>query len=181
MCWRNGDPNNLERVFNQAQHLLGTFDLLLTMLEYVYIYIYMEPDEDSFEFPHEECFLYLDENEEPEYPVEQQQENQGPPQLTDDEISQLDHEASLEELVRLGNMGVISEYPFPNRDAMVLDTRLVSLIADSENSSGEGEPGLWLVNFVVVTQQMNRLSHQRPVSGPSICFLCWRWYNNSVC
>ncbi len=85
----------------------------------------MEPDEDSFEFPHEECFLYLDENEEPEYPVEQQQENQGPPQLTDDEISQLDHEASLEELVRLGNMGVISEYPFPNGDEMVLDTRLV--------------------------------------------------------
>ena len=59
------------------------------------------------------------------YPAEHQQENEGPPQLSDDEVALLDHEASLEELVRLSNMGVISEYPFQCDNEMALDTRLV--------------------------------------------------------
>ena len=88
----------------------------------------VEPDEDSFEFPHEECFLHLEEHLGAEYDdddecsfSEQQQENEGPPKLTEDELAQLDHDASLEELVRLSNMGVISEYGYKTRDEMVLD------------------------------------------------------------
>ena len=38
-------------------------------------------------------------------------ENEGPPQLNDNEVAQMDHEASLKELVRLSNMDVINEYP----------------------------------------------------------------------
>ena len=55
----------------------------------------------------------------------EQQESEGPPKLTEDELAQLDHDASLEELVRLSNMGVISEYGCKTGDEMVLDTRLV--------------------------------------------------------
>ena len=51
--------------------------------------------------------------------------NEGPPKLTEEELAQLEHDASLEELVRLSNMGVISEYGHKTGDEMVLDTRLV--------------------------------------------------------
>ena len=93
----------------------------------------MEPDEDGFGVPHEECFLHLEddhgagyhEDDDEFFSSEQQQENQGPPKLTDEELAQLDHEASLEELVRLSNMGVISEYGNKTGEEMVLDTRLV--------------------------------------------------------
>jgi len=77
----------------------------------------VEPDEDGVEMPGEECFLYPDENEEPDLAFQQQMENHGPPQLSNDEIAQLD-QASLEELVRLSNL-------VPNGDEMILDTRLV--------------------------------------------------------
>ena len=52
------------------------------------------------------------------------QKNDGPPKLTDEELAQLDHDASLEELVRLSNMGVISEYGNKTGEEMVFDTRL---------------------------------------------------------
>ena len=94
--------------------------------------VYVEPDEDSFEFPHEECFLHLEDDLGAGYDdgdefsfSEQQKENDGPPKLTDEELAQLDHDASLEELVRLSNMGVISEYGDRAGEEMVLDTRLV--------------------------------------------------------
>ena len=89
--------------------------------------VYVEPDEDGFEVPHEECFLHLNDDgyDDEEDVSELQLESQGPPELTDDEIAQLDREASLEELVRLGNIGVISEYSDVSGDEMILDTRLV--------------------------------------------------------
>ncbi len=92
--------------------------------------VYVEPDEDNFEVPHEECFLHLEEHlgagfDDDEFSLSEQQENEGPPKLTEDELAQLDHDASLEELVRLSNMGVISEYGPKTGDEMVLDTRLV--------------------------------------------------------
>ena len=88
--------------------------------------MYVEPDEDNFESPHEECFLYLDGDDAGSNNIsERQQENEGPPQLGDEEVAQLDHEASLEELDRLSTMGVISEHPFLDGSEMVLDTRLV--------------------------------------------------------
>ena len=69
----------------------------------------MWPDKDNAESPHEECLSCLDEDgEEFDWSSERQQANQGPPESRDDEVVQLDHETSLEELVRLGNMGVIS-------------------------------------------------------------------------
>ena len=88
----------------------------------------VEPDDDSFEFPHEECFLHLDLDAgfgDDECLFSEQQQSEGPPKLTEDELAQLDHDASLEELVRLSNMGVISEYGCKTGDEMVLDTRLV--------------------------------------------------------
>ena len=94
--------------------------------------VYVEPDEDSFEFPHEECFLHLEDefgagynDDYDECSFSEQQENDGPPKLTDEELAQLDHDASLEELVRLSNMGVISEYGNKTGEEMVPDTRLV--------------------------------------------------------
>lgn len=89
--------------------------------------VYVEPDEDGFEVPHEECFLHLNDDgyDDEEDASELQLESQGPPELTDDEIAQLDREASLEELVRLGNIGVISEYSDVSGDELILDTRLV--------------------------------------------------------
>ena len=71
--------------------------------------VYVEPDEDGFEVPHEECFLHLNDDgyDDDESAPELQLESQGPPEMTDDEIAQLDREASLEELVRLGDIGVI--------------------------------------------------------------------------
>ena len=92
--------------------------------------VYVEPDEDNFEVPHEECFLHLEEHlgagfDDDEFSLSEQQENEGPPKLTEDELAQLDHDASLEELVRLSNMGVTSEYGPKTGDEMVLDTRLV--------------------------------------------------------
>ena len=92
--------------------------------------VYVEPDEDNLEVPHEECFLHLEEHlgagfDDDEFSLSEQQENEGPPKLTEDELAQLDHDASLEELVRLSNMGVRSEYGPKTGDEMVLDTRLV--------------------------------------------------------
>ena len=89
--------------------------------------MYVESDEDGFEVPHEECFLHLNDDgyDDEEDASELQLESQGPPELTDDEIAQLDREASLEELVRLGNIGVISEYSDVSGDELILDTRLV--------------------------------------------------------
>ena len=83
--------------------------------------VYVEPDEDNLEVPHEECFLHLEEHldagyDDDEFSLSEQQENEGPPKLTEDELAQLDHDASLEELVRLSNMGVISEYGFKTGD-----------------------------------------------------------------
>ena len=88
--------------------------------------MYVEPDEDNVKSPQAECFLYLDEDDAGNIGIsEREQENEGQPQLSDDEVAQLDHEASLEELDRLSNMGVISEYSTLDGSAMVLDTRLV--------------------------------------------------------
>ena len=66
--------------------------------------VYVEPNEDNFEFPHEECFLHLDEHlgagcYDDECSFSEQQENEGPPKLTEDELAQSDHDALLEELV----------------------------------------------------------------------------------
>ena len=94
--------------------------------DYGGIDVYVEPDEDNFEPPHEECFLYLDEDYAGRNEIsERQQENEGRPQLSDEEVAQLDREASLEELDRLRNLGVISECPALDGSEMVLDTRLV--------------------------------------------------------
>ena len=89
--------------------------------------VYVEPDEDGFEVPHEECFLHLDDDgyDADEEVSDVQLESQGPPEMTDDEIAQLDREASLEELERLSNIGVISEYSNVSGEEMILDTRLV--------------------------------------------------------
>jgi len=71
--------------------------------------VYVEPDEDNVESPQEECFLYyLDEDEAGSNDIsERQQENEGPPQLSVTKLLNW-----IEELERLSNMGVISEYPF---------------------------------------------------------------------
>ena len=102
------------------------------MTDYGGVDVYVEPDEDSFEFPHEECFLHLEDelgagynDDYVECSFSKQQEKDGPPKLTDEELAQLDRDASLEELVRLTNMGVISEYGNKTGEEMVLDTRLV--------------------------------------------------------
>ncbi len=93
--------------------------------EYGGIDVYVEPDEDSFDSPHEDCFLHLDEDGDDVNPSGTQKEKEGPPILSDDEMAQLDQEASLEELVRLSKIGVITEYAEMNGDEMILDTRLV--------------------------------------------------------
>ena len=123
--------------------------------------VYVEPDEDSFEFAHEECFLHLEDelgagdDDGDEFSFSEQQENDGPPKLTDEELAQLDHDASLEELVRQSNMGVISEYGNKTGEEMVLDTRL------------------WLlVNFEVVMLRTKRHSHLRPASGSFTWISC---------
>ena len=96
--------------------------------DYGGIDVYVEPDKDM-EPTHEECFPYLDEDgAESSYLSEHQQENEGPPQLSDDEVARLDHEASLEELVCLRNMGVSSEYPFPCGNEMWYWIHVWSLI-----------------------------------------------------
>eukprot|EP00434_Breviolum_minutum_P043737 symbB.v1.2.039002.t1/scaffold6288.1/size30759/2 len=90
--------------------------------------VYVEPDEDGFDAPHEECFLHLENELDCDDDLDKsdlQLENQGPPEMTDEEIAQLDRAASLEELDRLSNIGVISEYSDVNGEEMVLDTRLV--------------------------------------------------------
>ena len=90
--------------------------------------VYVEPDEDGFDAPHEECFLHLENELDYDDDLDKsdlQLENQGPPEMTDEEIAQLDRAASLEELDRLSNIGVISEYSDVNGEEMVLDTRLV--------------------------------------------------------
>ena len=90
--------------------------------------VYVEPDEDGFDAPHEECFLHLENELDCDDDLDKSDlklENQGPPEMTDEEIAQLDRAASLEELDRLSNIGVISEYSDVNGEEMVLDTRLV--------------------------------------------------------
>ena len=90
--------------------------------------VYVEPDEDGFDAPHEECFLHLENEIDYDEEIDAsdlQLENQGPPEMTDEEIAQLDRAASLEELDRLSNIGVISEYAEVTGEEMVLDTRLV--------------------------------------------------------
>ena len=98
----------------------------MLVADYGGIDVYVGPDEDNVESPHEEGFLFLDEDYGGSNEIsERQQENEGPSQLGDEEVAQLDHEASLEELDRLSSMCVISEYPFLDGSEMVLDTRLL--------------------------------------------------------
>ena len=59
--------------------------------EYGGVDIYVEPDEDGFGVPHEECFLHLEDDHgagyhenDDEFFSSEQQENQGPPKLTDE-------------------------------------------------------------------------------------------------
>ena len=113
----------------QSSPTLFAGDIRL-VADYGGVDIYVEPDEDKFEFPHKDCILHLeehpDEEDDEEYSLsEEQRENQGPPKVTEDELAQLDRDALLEELVRLSNMGVISEYGCTTGNEMILDTRLV--------------------------------------------------------
>ena len=121
------EPKQIKTGLQSSPTFAGNIRLVA---DYGGVDIYVEPDEDNAEFPHEDCLLHLEEHfceeDDVEYLVsERQQEKQGPPNVTEDELAQLDHDASLEELVRLSNMGVISEYEGTTGDEMILDTRLV--------------------------------------------------------
>ncbi len=51
------------------------------------------------------------------------QESQGPPQLSEEEIAILDQKASFDELNHLSDIGASSGYPHSGGEEMILDTR----------------------------------------------------------